>query len=74
MSKSRQMTIDQALKYRVPFGDHKGRLMIDVAQDDYPLIEWIAVRMTGNLAEAANLIIEDIKWRRKVGWSQRKRR
>lgn len=70
----REMTIDQAMKYRVPFGEHKGKLLIDVAQDNIPLIEWIHANLNGKVAEAARIILEDIKWRRKVGWSPRRSR
>jgi len=71
---SRLMTIDKAVSYTMPFGKYKGMLLLDISQNDVPYIEWVAANVDGKLGEAAKLITEDIKWRRKVGWSPRRTR
>lgn len=60
------------MDFRMPFGKHKGKRLAIIAQDHLPYVEWVAANVSGDIAEAAKVLIKDIEWRRRVGFAPRR--
>jgi uncharacterized protein (DUF3820 family) len=66
------MTIDEALRFNMPFGKFKGWNLLRIREEETWYWQWLESNAKGRLKEAIETIKKDEEWRKKVGFSLRR--
>jgi uncharacterized protein (DUF3820 family) len=66
------LTVDEVIRYRMPFGKYKGELIVEVFEKDRNYFDFMLDKVKGKTQEAMQLIIKDHEWRKRMGYSPRR--